>query len=170
MRTLKTVLLFSSILLLIFSCKTPINVANQKETTEQMSAPGPRIIIYKTKADYSNNVPVILSKDKKTIVSFPDIGDLIVDGNYTKPVALEQGYWLDKRGINENVAFLSYTYEQYSNFDKTPRVEELYSKIIAKRPLKRMYKGGTLPRDIDITEKLNAKILNKDFSDFVRLK
>lgn len=37
--------------------------------------PGPQALIYKTKKDYTNLVPVLLSDDKTEIVSYPNPRD-----------------------------------------------------------------------------------------------
>ena len=75
---------------------------------------GPPTIIYKTRADYSNNVPIILSEDKTVILSYPAPADLKPDGAFSTPTLLKNGYLLDNRGVNANVAFLKMSYQEYS--------------------------------------------------------
>src|ERR1035437_9891940 len=72
---------------------------------------GPPTMVYKTKADYSKNVPVTLSDDKSVIISYPAPIDLKPGGSFATPTLLQDGYLLDNRGINAKVAFLKMTYE-----------------------------------------------------------
>ncbi len=136
-------------LLLTLSCKTKqpsISVEKQKETQiHSMKALSP-IVIYKTKVNLYNNVPVILSEDKKDIVSFPDIKDVYYKGQLAYPTRLENGYLLDNRGINKNVAFLKYTYEEYSKLPETPTKENLLKMVIDKNPLLELYSCEKLNR------------------------
>jgi len=123
----------------------------------------PPIIVYKMTRDYSKNVAVTLSADKKTIVSYPARTD-VSERSY--PTALNKGYWLDNRGISPNTAFLSITYEEYARLKKTPSVEELYGMIIDKNPIKRMYVCG---RGSNTVEELNA-LIKKRFKGCERIK
>ena len=69
-------------------------------------ASGPPVLVYKTKANYNNLVPVILSDGKTEIVSYPHPKDLIKGSRFPLPFILNDGYLLDNRGIGKNVAFL----------------------------------------------------------------
>lgn len=95
----------------------------------------PQVFVYKMKKDYSNNVPVIMDSGRKRIVSYPAPGDLKRGDGYATPTKLKDGFWLDNKGIGPNVAFLSYTYEEYSKLKQTPTMEELMNSIIDKNPL-----------------------------------
>lgn len=97
--------------------------------------PGPHALVYKTKKDYYNLVPVILSEDKSQIISYPHKSDLIVGSEYSLPTILHRGYLLDNRGISKNVAFLKLTYEEYFNFEEIPTIQELFEYIIDSDPL-----------------------------------
>jgi hypothetical protein len=103
---------------------------------------GPQTFIYKTKQDYNKYVPVTLSDDKSEIVSYPHPKDVFYNGELAYPTELKDGYLLDNRGINGNVAFLDITYEDYSKLEKTPSSEELLSMILDKSPLAEMYNCG----------------------------
>lgn len=131
---------------------------------------GPKIIIYQTKKDYSKLVPVMLSDDKKTIVSYPDIRDVYYNGSLAYPTPLHQGFLLDNRGINGNVAFLNLSYEEYSKLAKTPTSEELMKMIIDKDPISKMYVGGVKTSDAELESDLNSKIDSNDFSSFIKIK
>lgn len=116
------------------------------KTNEQMirpsSSPGPHALVYKTKANYNNLVPVILSDDKSLIVSYPDPRDLKTANGYPFPTSLQEGYLLDNRGIGKNVAFLSISYEDYARLPEAPSLAGLYGLIIDKDPLTELYDCG----------------------------
>ncbi len=112
---------------------------NEDSLMKNAAIPFPPVIIYKTKIDLGKHVPVALSEDKTRIVSYPDVKDVYYNGVLSYPVPLSNGYLLDNRGIGPNVAFLVYTYEEYSILPQTPSPEELFSKIINTDPLREMY-------------------------------
>ena len=76
------------------------------------------------------------------------------------PTKLEQGYWLDNRGIGPNVAFLSYTYEEYSKLSVSPSMDDLMSHIVDKYPLLEIHACGRRAdySGKDIVSELNRKI------------
>ena len=127
---------------LISSCKNQQNIPIvEKHDTIQMNsqrtlAP---ITIYKTKANYDKYIPVMLSNDKKDIVSFPDVKDVYFKGKLAYPTPLAKGYLLDNRGIGKNVAFLKYTYEEYSKLAETPTKEIMMSMLLETNPLTELY-------------------------------
>ena len=135
------------------------------------SVASPKVFIYKMKKDYSQNVPVSLSADKKTIVSYPHPRDVYTNGKLAVPTKLDGGYWLDNRGITENVAFLSYTYEEYAALSEVPSVSELYKKIIDKNPLTELWDCGRRSQFQDPVSDLNEAIANGELSKrFQRVK
>ncbi len=142
------------------------------KTAKQTTAgiPGPKAIIYKTRADYSQLVPVTLSEDKKSVVSYPDVKDVYYRGKLATPVLLHNGWLLDNRGINQDVAFISLTYEEYAKKDNTPDANELFSLIIDKDPLTKMYECGLRSDYQDIENELNELIDAGKFSAFKILK
>ena len=129
----------------------------------QLSEALPPVVVYKTTKDYSKNVAVTLSEDKKKIVSYPAPSDVSAR---SYPTALHKGYWLDNRGISSNTAFLSITYEEYAKLKKSPNLEELYSMIVDKNPIKRMYICGCGGA---IASELNA-LIKKRFKGCKRIK
>jgi hypothetical protein len=161
-------LLFVFTFISLFSCKSSKNgeqQVNQKQNNSQsakqaiskaqgvvkVTAP---IIIYKTVSDFYNNVPVIMSDDRKEIVSYPGIKDVYYNGQLAYPTRLENDYLLDNRGIGKNVAFLDYTYEEYSKLTVTPSRDELMGRIISKEPLNELYRCDKFPRK-------DVKLLNE---------
>lgn len=128
------------------------------QKAEVISNAVPHAIVYKTKKDYSQNVPVILSDDKTRIVSYPSIRDIYYKGELAYPTKLSDGFWLDNRGINLNVAFTKYTYEEYSTFEKTPSIEALFDNIIDINPLVTIVDCGNKYKYEDNIEALNQLI------------
>lgn len=159
-------LLSTAILLLMSACLCPVKTS----TSDNVQIPGPKVIIYQTKADYSHNVPVTLSDDKKSIVSYPHPSDLIVDGQLVLPVTLHNNFLLDNRGINKNVAFLKYTYEEYSKLQNAPSPDVLMSMILDKKPLKKMYICKKCIKSQTDIQKLNDLIDRGDLSEFNKIK
>lgn len=170
---MKQVLAFSiSILMIIvLTACNPTKNATIPISGEVMSGiPGPKAIIYKTRHDYSNLVPVILSENRKTIVSYPDVKDVFYKGLLAYPTQLKGGFLLDNRGINQYVAFINITFDSYSKLKKTPSADALMKMIVDKNPLKSMYSCGLKPAYQNIEQELNEKIEAGDFSSFVKLK
>lgn len=144
--------------MLLGACKTN---KVQQETAKNFTAvnvPGPRALVYKTKANYANLVPVILSKDKTSIISYPDPSDIRAAIESLRPTQLANGYLLDNKGINEDVAFLNITYEEYAALKQNPGAEVLMSKIKDKDPLIALCDCGNKKAINDITTKMNALI------------
>lgn len=138
-----------------------ISIAGSKMNSEIISSEAlPHIIIYKTKKDYSKQVPVLMNKDKNDIVSYPAPSDLKNGGEYALPTLLSKGYLLDNRGIGPNVAFLDLTYEQYSLLKEAPDKKYLMSKIIDRNPLTEMWNCGTRTETKPDLQKLNELIIN----------
>ncbi|MHC1707086.1 MAG: hypothetical protein AB9842_06130 [Bacteroidales bacterium] len=167
---MKKIILFPflifTIAIIVSSCckKHHDNISNSKKMTTVQA--GPPVYIYKTRADYSKYVPVILSSDKKSIVSFPGIHDLTYKGELAYPTKLNGGYLLDNRGINKDAAFLSITYEEYSLMAKTPTPVELMTKILDTDPFTELYYCGTRFDYKELESELNQLIEKQDFSRF----
>jgi len=165
------VLLFLSFLLLT-DCSRPVPSAGSSSVgkTGSGAAPSPPCIVYKTKADYLRNIPVILSEDKSRIVSYPDVKDVYYQGEIAYPTKLKDGFLLDNRGIGPDVAFLSVTYEEFSAMEKTPPAEELYKLILDKDPVTVMYKCGNRMDYQDIEKEMNKLISSGRISNCTKLK
>lgn len=169
---MKFIFLISIMGLTFFGCKTQQNNNNSvtdnsttKIATEPFSAALPLIVIYKTTKDYSCNVPVTLSDDKKQIVSYPHPTDLLSNGKFAIPTRLHNGYWLDNRGIGKNVAFLKYTYKEYSELEIIPTLEILYNSILDKEPLVELWDCGSKTSFSDIQKQLNEWIDRNQLSE-----
>ena len=164
------------IMISIISCshKTQVNDSQKMEEKEKTGStvvqPSPSVIIYKTKEDYSDKVPVTLSDDKSKIISYPDSRDLIRNGELTLPIELHNGFLLDQRGIDQNVAFLSISYGTFTRAMRVYTIGQLYDLILDKDPLTEMYDCGNKNDFKNVVEDLNAKIDSGDLDGFRKLK
>ncbi len=162
---MKNIILFSMISLAMLGCKTQqksssrlTDNASTKVVPQPFDPGQAHIIIYKTVKEYSNNVPIILTNDKNQIMSYPHPTDLSFGENLTLPTQLHKGYLLDNRGIQKNVAFLKFTYEEYSKFKDVPTLQELMRSIIDKDPLTELWDCGKKTNYTDLQVQLNEWI------------
>ena len=118
----------------------------------------PEVLVYKTRGNYRNLVPVQLSPDRKRIVSYPGPGDLKIGGEYGLPVSLHDEYLLDRRGIGWHTAFLKYTYEEYARLTTVPEPDEMYKMIVDKNPLTELYDCGRREPIPNLVHRLNDVI------------
>lgn len=119
----------------------------------------PRVIVYKTKADYSNLVPVAMDDSKTKIVSYPDPRDVNLK---KQPTQLADGYLLDNFGIGKNVVYTDYTYEAYMALEKVPSRDELMKHIVEYNPLTEYY---TSDKEYNSNEGRTVEALNKVISE-----
>ena len=122
------------------------------------SASLPRCLVYKTRRDYKDKVPVLLNTAKTAIISYPASSDITSGENFSYPTSLEQAYLLDNRGITCNVAFLKYSYEEYSQLETVPRPDELFKHILDKDPLTELWDCGARTPENCNTDRLNKLI------------
>ncbi len=158
-------LILAIILLFTLSCNSNSKVSQAPTVSETEFIPvfasGPPVLIYKTKANFDSLVPVILSDDKSEIVSYPHPDDLKSGNIFLFPSLLSGGYLLDNRGIGINVAFLKFTYEEYSKLENIPSLKELYSSIIEKDPLIELCNCGIKSAFTDVNSQVNSLIESK---------
>ncbi|MDO7847182.1 hypothetical protein Q5H92_12490 [Hymenobacter sp. M29] len=114
-------------------------------------------LLYKTRADYHDRVPVLLSADGRSIVSYPAPSD--VSGHLPQPTALADGYWLDNRGIGPHVAFLKLTYADYAQLTAAPTLAELETLILDRDPLTALCDCGPRTAYANPATDLNALIV-----------
>jgi hypothetical protein len=161
---------------LMFSCSNSAKVNDSKKTEAENEVSGkkemagPPAIVYQTKADYFDKVPVTLSEDKSEVLSYPGIKDVFYKGELAYPTKLNDGYLLDNRGIDPNSAFLKLTYEEYSKLETTPTKEDLYGMILDKDPFTKMYNCGNKYKYKDIVSELNAMIDANKLKNQTKLK
>lgn len=96
------------------------------------------VIVYKMRGDYADLVPVTLDSDGQ-IVSYPDPVDIT---ERSRPVALGDGWYLDRRGVSERSAFTDYTYAQYHALEHVPSIETLQSHIVARNAIESIWDCG----------------------------
>ena len=161
---------------LIFLSACNMHNKNSKETNpkdmdekQEMSYAGPPTIIYKTKKDYSKNVPVTMDETKSSILSFPDPKDVYYNGELSYPIKLKKGYLLDNRGINANSVFLKYTYEEYSQLKKAPDIEDLMKNILDINPFKEIWNLGNRFNYGDIEAEINEIIKKRKLQEYKRI-
>ena len=148
------------------STKSELKISN--DSLIDYSTP-PFVIIYKTKNDYFDKVPVTLNEEKNAIVSYPSTKDIFFNGKLALPEKLHEGYLLDIRGINKNVAFLNITYEDYRKLTSTPSIDEMMQMIIDKDPLIKMYNCGSRNQYKDCEIELNKIIDSKQLNKFKKV-
>jgi hypothetical protein len=160
-------LILISILILMPGCKPKEQVAAIKGRPVLANAP---VIVYKTKLDYSMQVPVTLSADKSALVSFPAPSDVYYGGDLAYPVALVNGYFLDRRGIDVNSAFTKWTYYEYSRLSGTPSVKDIFNMMLDTDPFLEIYHCGDRTKFDDIETELNSAIKKGKLDQYKRLK
>ena len=157
------IILFAAAIIATAVCCIPQNAA-------RIGNAGPQTIIYKTRADYSKNVPVTLSDDKSKIVSYPAPQDVYRNGQLAYPTPLVKGYLLDNRGVTVNTAFLALTYEEYAKLGQVPNPDDLYSQIIDKSPFTQLYNLGTRYSFKNLVPEVDSIIEHHKLKNFKRLK
>ncbi|MCK5824123.1 MAG: hypothetical protein KAG96_01820 [Ichthyobacteriaceae bacterium] len=123
-------------LLIVF---TSCNLNKQLSTMANNQAP---LVIYKTKADYSNNVPVVMDSSKTKIISYPSMRDVLYNGKVVSPISLKENYLLDNLGVNTNSVYTSYTLKEYSELSVVPTLDVLMKSIIDDDPFLEMFSCG----------------------------
>lgn len=139
------------LLMLAASCRTT------KVNTGMIHRQAP-VIIYTTTTDLFDRVPVTMNSEKDRIVSFPAPSDLYYQGELALPVRLKKGYLLDRRGINANSVFTSYTYREYAGLKSPPSLDDLMKSITHPEPFESMYNCGTKSDFQDLVDELNGAI------------
>ena len=139
----------------LISCNT------SKMSTESTEALPP-VIVYKTTGDYNKLVPVTLNEARDKIVAYPAPSDIYSDGELALPITLENGYLLDRRGIQANSAFTSFTYDEYSQMESAPSLDDLMNSISDLDPFEEIYDCGRFREDENLERNLN-KLIRKRF-------
>jgi hypothetical protein len=126
------------------------------------------VIIYKTTSDYTLNIPITMNEAKDRILSYPDPSDVLHKGELMVPVKLKRGFLLDRRGVNPNTVFTSFTYEDYSRLDNPPSLEQLQKSIIDKNPFEAIYRCGDRSEFTDLVRELR-KGISRGFEGYTSL-
>lgn len=151
-----------SLLLAAAGCKTGSSTAQRQNTdnplSEEISRVNAPVIIYKTRADYAQLVPITLSDDGLQILSYPDPKDIGEGSPSQKPKRLKNGYLLDRRGISINTAFLNMDYESYASLTTVPNLKELKELILDRDPFLELYRCGNSAQYEHLEAELNRII------------
>lgn len=93
-----------------------------------IASPVPKAVVYKMYGNAgAENVPVQMSPSGNgQVLSYPAPSDVVGQ----EPVALADGYLLDRRGVSANSRFLKWTYAEYGAMQQAPTPEELKAAII----------------------------------------
>ncbi len=121
-------------------------------------------VIYKTKADYSQKVPVSLNRSGTNIAGFPspyDLGEI-------RPLKLDKGYFYYANGINSKTAFLDINYDDYKQLKEKLNLDYLETLLIKEQVFTEMYFCPNIPAN-PTKEALNKKI-HSDFKDCKKIK
>lgn len=160
-------------MLLVCGCVSHHDVVKSEEPAVVSGVSGghpqqalPPVVIYKTRGNYNDFVPVNLAPNGNALLSYPGVHDVFYQGILAKPTPLESGFLLDNRGIDTNSVFLDYTYEVYSALPQTPLQEEIMQHIMIRDGIEALY-SCRCARD---TALLNEMIRRKDFHSCVKLR
>ncbi len=124
--------------LILVACVNTQQAKKKEKPANVVKVPA-QTIIYKTKANFNNLVPVGLSENKKEVVSLPAPTDLLNGNNLRTPIQLHNGYLLDQRGIGPNTAFIKTTYQEYSKRNQPMSSPEILNNIKEADPIVEMY-------------------------------
>ncbi len=87
----------------------------------------PKAVVYKMEGDAGpENVPVTVNAVTGALISFPGPRDVVDQ----EPISLGKGWYLDRRGINENSRFTRWTYAEYQKLKQVPTIAEIKAAII----------------------------------------
>jgi len=125
------------------------NVVKQKKGTNKALR---SYLVYKMSGDYANLVPVNLDNEGN-LRSYPDPMDI---SQSSTPVALGDGWYLDRRGIGTNTAFLNYTYEEYHALPSVPSIDTLKANIKVRNGITEIWNCGTQQRTVEQFKSLVA--------------
>lgn len=87
----------------------------------------PRAIVYRTNVPCPDKVVISLNADRTAVLSYPAPTDVSAASS---ALPLADGWWLDRRGMGPNPAFIDMTYSQYAALSQAPGPAELMKMII----------------------------------------
>ena len=90
------------------------------------SAMIPKATAFRMNGDYADKVAVTVDANGN-LTYFPDPTDI---SDYSRPVDLGNGWWLNRQGVSSNSVFTRYTFEEYRKLPKVPTAAELKAAII----------------------------------------
>lgn len=147
-----------AVLVGLTACCGKKNAAGGSTTTtgDAAGASSPRVLVYRTKIDHADHVPVLLSADHTRIISYPAPTDLKTANGLPVPTPVGQGYLLDNRGISRDVAYLGITWAEYAALPEAPALEKLDALIIDRDPLTELWEGDRRANIADPVKEVSA--------------
>lgn len=106
--------------------KATVPAADNYAMPGPVGLPEPKAVVYRTSGDCPELVPVTLTASGSGLLSYPSPTDLT---SGSEPVALAEGWWLDRRGISATSRFTTYTYSDYRAMKAAPTPEEILSHL-----------------------------------------
>lgn len=160
MRALIYIIIYGFLLFGCSSTKTAVSTFNVMDLKH--------VIVYKSKKDYSNNVPIMYSEKIGSIIAYPAPTDAkrFIE---LKPVELTSGFLLDQIGVTPNTVYLEYTLEEYAVLDEVPTLETMKSKIIDFSPFEELYNLGQPNEQNNTIEKINELIKSGAIETFRKI-
>ncbi len=145
---MKKLLIFGAVALSLAACAAKKEQPASAVEPELVKAPArpviggptyelPRAVIYKMNGDFADNVTVQVDA-RGNVISYPapqDVKDM-------QPVALADGWYLTRRGVNAQTVFTSYTYAEYAALPSAPTLPQLKASILKNAKITEMV---TLP-------------------------
>lgn len=87
----------------------------------------PKALVYRTNVLCPDKVVISLNPSRTAVQSFPAPTDVSAA---SAPLSLGHGWWLDRRGMGPNPAFIDMTYEQYAALKAAPSPAELMNMVL----------------------------------------
>lgn len=143
----------------------PVEVVNSPEIASSPVRMLPKAVIYKTKKDYNNLVPITLDASHTKVISYPAPSDLV----NAKPTLLADGYLLDNRGIGVNSVFTGFTYDEYAALPQAPSIEELLASVVDFDPFVEIYVTNDARSSTNGVDYYDA-IVKSNFSNCEKIK
>ncbi|MBK6551889.1 MAG: hypothetical protein IPG11_16010 [Flavobacteriales bacterium] len=143
--------------------QVPAEEAPNSAGPATVEAAGPPAIVYRTRVDVGDAVPITLSADGKEVVNYPHPKDLVQNGALSVPTVLGNGYLLDNRGVGLNTVFLKWSYAEYASLEQAPTLAELVDGIAFRDPFEEMYDCGLRLKYADPAKELAAIVASGAF-------
>ncbi len=137
-----------------------VTMCTSKVVVPEIAYANAPLILYKTKADYSQYIPITLNNERNKIIAYPGIKDIYNNKEFAVPTKLKNGYLLDNLGISPLSAYTSITFQEYASFKTPPSVDYLMEHIIDKNPFLEVYNCGVRNSNLEI-KTLNNIIAKK---------
>lgn len=102
----------------------------------------PKATAFRMTGNYADHVAITLDS-QGNVIYFPAPTDITPD---SAPIALTDGWWLNRQGIGANSVFTKYTFAEYAALSQVPTVAQLKEAVL---PDARVTEMVTLPYSIN---------------------